>query len=128
MKLVMRRPTELYPAGQGFSFIEPKTKKEFNGLHGSPNETARKVVEHRRANPHIFSEASEFDVESVVQEIFAQKFATMPELFIGFGDPTETGMSNKCKCGANDWEEIYCPTCAGKRVVGHKCRKCGKEK
>lgn len=130
MKLVLRRPTELYPPGGGFGFVEPRTGLRFDGLHGSPHETARKIIEHRRANPHVFpvGEATLFDTESVVQEIFQQKFQAMPELFIGHGGAAANPDSGKCTCGANSWEPTYCPTCGGKRINGYRCKACGKKK
>ncbi len=130
MKLVLKRPTEMYPAGQGFGFVEPKTGMRFNGLHSNPQGTALKIIDHRRANPKLFTDASDFDVENTVQQIYQQKLQTMPELFIGFGgEPTQMFPdASKCNCGGKESTPVYCKSCGGHRIVAYKCSSCGLER
>jgi hypothetical protein len=130
MNLVEKNPQNPYPANGGYGFKDPRTGREFNGLHSSARDTALKIIEHRRGNPHIYhpGESQWFDGDQVRQEIYQQKFQTMPELFIGFGEQPKSATDQKCSCGEQDWETEYCKGCSGKRVVGYKCRKCGLKK
>lgn len=125
---------------QGWPFTDPKTGFKCNGWEGTPQMHATKIIANRRANPSFYptGEAKWFDPASVVQEIYAQKAATHPHLFKGFPDAhivprAERIVSRviaptvKCSCGAGDFEPILCKTCGGRRIVGYKCKACGKE-
>lgn len=138
MSLLQPKQTSQFPPG-GYGFVDPKTGFKCVGYEGTPQMHAVKIMEHRRANPKFYppGESHWFDKESIVQEIYKQKFQTHPHLFRGYGDapinvpaPEKSFLSPtvKCgKCGANEFENIYCKTCAGRRVVAIKCKSCGNQ-
>jgi hypothetical protein len=131
MKLVPRNQNAPYPPGGGFSYTEPKTGRVFDGMLGNAETTARKIIEFKKANPHVFPEGGG-DLESTIQLIYAQKWETMPWLFIGGGDdpatPKAQPQTTVCACGENDWNPIFCKTCGPGRITGYVCRKCGKKR
>jgi hypothetical protein len=125
----------------GWPFTDPKTGFKCNGWEGTPQMHAVKIIQHRRANPGVYppGESQWFDAAAVIQEIYKQKASTHPHLFRGYPDgPRMVTREQKgsivvsptliCGCGSNEWEELYCKTCAGRRITGYKCRKCGKER
>lgn len=127
----------MFPPGGGFSFIDAKTGFRVNGLEGTIEQTAQKVVDHRRANPNVYppSEVNAFELGAVIQEIFKQKFASMPWLFEGGGEQPgfyETGSKpavlGHCICGETAVEPIYCPGCGGQRITGYRCIACKAER
>lgn len=122
----------------GWPFVDPKSGFKCNGYEGTPKMHANKIIAHRRANPTLFppNDASLFDVNSVIQEIYQQKFQTHPQLFVGQPGYTVLKMekpakknyqpNSKCpKCNSPDFEPVYCPTCTGRRITGYKCKSCG---
>ncbi len=135
MPLIPRTPTAPFPAGGGFGFTDPRTLMPFDGMMGNAETTAQAIIKHRRGNPNKYdpTEAGLFDLDSVVQEIYAQKQKTHPHLFIG-GPELAAGVppqaASVCTCGSTEFEPIYCATCgSGKSVVvGQRCKKCGGQK
>jgi len=138
MILQLKNPNGAFPHN-GWPFKDAKTGFICKGYEGTPAMHAVKIIAHRRANTHIYprDESKWFDQQSVIQEIYAQKAATHPHLFKGHPDVQITPQAdrivsrvlaptNQC-CGANEFEEILCRTCGGRKVVGFKCKKCGKE-
>ena len=129
-----------FPPGNGWGFTDPKTKMVFNGWEGDWNYVARKVIEHRKANPAFYPDGEGQDLNAVVQEIFKQKHSKMPWLFRGEPDkdvaysskstsPSQVANSDSaCVCGSKEVILTYCPTCAGRRVTSKKCASCGKER
>lgn len=113
----------------GFPFTDPKTNRKWVGFEWNWDLLAKDIIKHRHDNPHIYARdvAESFNYNSVVQEIFRQKFATHPDIFSGHGG--EVKSSNACRvCGATEEEPIFCPTCSGQRVIGTRCLKCGHQK
>ncbi len=138
MSLILKNSTSSqFPPG-GYPFTDPKTGRKFNGWEGTPQMIAVKVAEHRRANPSLYPDGAGQDINGIIQEIFAQKFKVMPWLFRGQPDqgpgayPSQpatepvTIRGEKCSCGATEFTPEYCKTCSGSRVVGMKCKSCGK--
>lgn len=128
-----------FPHG-GWPFRDERTGFTCKPHEGTPAMHAVKIIAHRRANPQHYprNESKWFDQASVIQEVYAQKAKTHPQLFIGFPDAVIVpraeivinpgrGPQSECSCGAKTFEPIYCKTCAGKRVTGYKCKNCGKE-
>lgn len=127
-----------FPQG-GWPFEDPLTKRKFNGWEGTPQMIAVKVAEHRRANPQLYPDGKGQDLNSIVQEIYAQKVRVMPWLFTGYPDKNPAYPSQpaakavvikgeKCTCGATEFKPVYCPTCSGRRITGYVCASCGKAK
>lgn len=128
-----------FPSGGGWGFIDPKTGFKCVGYEGTPQMHAAKIISHRRANPKFYppGEAHWFDPNSVIQEIYQQKFKTHPHLFKGYGNAPVANTQRAavvqisptvlCSCGSNDFTPIRCLTCGGHRITGYKCAKCGKE-
>ncbi len=127
-----------FPPFGGWSFVDGKTGQRFNGWEGDQFAIARKVIEHRKANPKIYEPGTEGDVNSVVQQIFQQKHAQAPWLFRGNPDqgpgayPSQPAARETivkgaaCSCGCTEFIAEYCKTCSGARIVGRKCKSCGK--
>lgn len=138
MMLKLKQPNAQFPAG-GFGFTDPRTKRVWNGYEGTPQMTAVSIVQHRQANPTLYppSETQWFDVLMVIQEIYAYKFQTMPELFVGYGGPpiTIAAVTSPaaqppsglvCSCGSTSFSPVYCATCGGQKIKSWKCNSCGK--
>lgn len=137
MSLSLKNPNrDAFPPG-GFGFVDPKTQMRFNGWEGTYEMTAQKVVEHRRANPTMYppTDGPSFDLGEVIQEIFRQKFASMPWLFNGGGEQPGTHEAaskipelGHCLCGESKVEPIYCASCGGSRITGYRCVACKAER
>lgn len=130
MILQLKCPSCQMPPG-GFPFRDPKTQRTWKGYEWFYDNLAKDVIRHRMENPHVYNrnEVAAFDYNSVVQEIFQQKYATHPEIFIGHGGEVKVSDPTKCRmCGSTEEEPIFCPTCSGQRVIGAKCKKCGHQK
>lgn len=135
MSLYLKNENIGLPSG-GFPFKDPKTGMLFNGYEGTAQMIAVKVMAHRDANSALYPNGSG-GLDAIVQEIYAQKNAQMPWLFVGGPDdpglpPTITASTGAvggiCVCGATEVDPIYCPTCGGQRITGYKCRACGAER
>ncbi len=130
MTLVPKNCNAPYPPQGGYSYTEPKTGRVFDGMLGNVEVTARSVIAFKKANPHLFPDGAG-DLFSTIQAVYQQKWQAMPWLFIGFNDPATPKSQPEaipvCACGAVDWQPIYCKTgCAPGRIVGWKCKSCGK--
>ena len=134
MLLALKLPNGDFPPG-GFPFVDPRTQRVWNGYEGTADMHAASIIIHRRANPNIYppSEGHWFDKQSVIQEIFQQKFKTHPYIFRGQPEPNQAvkliqpkGVMGVCpQCQGTRFETQYCPTCSGKRITGYKCLDCG---
>lgn len=145
MTLIPKVPTAPFPPGGGYSYREPKTGRFFDGMLGNVDYTARQVIAYKAANPHIFTEGAG-DFASTVQLIYAQKFETMPWLFLGQPDKGQPASplpvlqsaipaqavtpvqieGKKCSCGSTEFIPVYCKTCGGNKISSYTCAKCGK--
>jgi len=136
------KSTQVFPPG-GFCFKDERTGYEVKSsacFEQAPEGLAAKIIRVRRANPHKYpgSEAHWFDVNSVVQEIYAFKQRTNPELFTNYEGGLHVPMVNNnsntvsvsgvtCKfCNSADVEGIKCLTCGGTKIKSYKCKTCGK--
>lgn len=139
MTLSLKNPGASQFPPSGWPYRDPKTGMDFNGYQGSPQIIAVKIAEHRRANPKFYPGNEGQNVESIVQEIYAAKFAVAPWMFKGQPDrnpvyqsATQSQPSNErvngaaCSCGSTEYIPVYCPTCSGRRITGRKCASCGK--
>lgn len=145
MTLIPKSQSAPYPPQGGYSFTDPRTGMRFDGLQSNAEATALKIIAHRSANKNLYPEGGG-DLASVIQEVYRQKFTTHPHLFLGYDVPAAPAPIQKvaarvvaqlaaprqltklCRfCSSAEFDEILCPTCAGKRVTGWKCRKCGKK-
>lgn len=121
----------------GIPFKDPRTGRVFDAYERGLNETVKMIIEHRSSNPHFYPEAELkwFDLISVRQEILAEVYKKRPDLFEKDSVdkpyvyvPVENPNGKACQCGSTEFEEVYCPTCSGKRLTGWKCKTCGKVK
>ena len=138
MSLRLKRPHGTMPPG-GFPFTDPRTGKVFPPFEAFLDEQAAKIIHHRLANPHIYlsSDATYLDMELVKQEILAPLYLRHKELFEGESDSAAIVIQAKdlpvtapgaCKsCKGFDYESIFCTTgCASGKILGYKCRGCGR--
>jgi hypothetical protein len=139
MTLKLKNPQAgQFPPG-GWPFRDPRTGWNVAGVKAYEQDyslLATKIIDNRKSNPHLYppNDPKFFDHNSVVQEIFAQKYVTNPGLFVG-GTPapiqpkkpvTTLSPTTTCpKCGGTNFEPTYCPTCGGRRINGYKCKSCG---
>jgi len=136
MTLVLKNPSpSQFPPG-GWCFRDNRTGWTIKGsacFEHNASLLADKIIKHRRANPHIYKsgEVDFFDHNLVIQEIYAYKKATHPDLFVGHDAPVKRSIptiapASKCPtCGGNEFEPTYCPTCGGRKINGYKCKSCG---
>lgn len=142
MTLIPKNQNAPFPPQGGYSFTDARTGMRFDGLHSNAQGTALKVIAHRNANPNLYPEGGG-DPASVLQEIYAQKFATHPHLFVGQEpapqpQPTkktqvvtvhpQAAAGRPCSCGANDWSAVYCKACGPGKISGYVCKKCGRRR
>jgi hypothetical protein len=129
----LKNPSSQFPPG-GWSFSDPRTGFQCKPMEGNVAMQSQKIIQNRRANPHLYhpGEGHWFDPAYVIQEIYAQKAKTHPELFKGHDDlkagtmnPIDKNVSI-CSCGGILKNE-YCQSCGGARILGRKCEKCGKQ-
>ena len=137
MILKLRSPNSAFPQN-GWPFKDPKTGFVCNGFEGTPEMHAVKIIANRRANPQHYpkDDARAFDTLNVIQEIYAQKAVTHPEIFNNYQGNLHVPVVNntpavvsgkQCKfCNGTDVEGIQCRTCGGNKITGYKCRSCGK--
>ncbi len=122
---------------EGWPFTDPKTGMRFNGWEGTPQMIAVKIQAHRAANPKFYPDGAGQDANAIIQEIFMQKVQRMPWLFSGYPDKDPSYPSQPvaretivkgaaCSCGCTEFIAEYCKTCSGARIVGRKCKSCGK--
>lgn len=137
MSLRLKCPHCPIPPG-GFEFDDPRIPgKKFMPFR-TLEDVAADVIITRLANPHIYLSSDHvfLDVESVKQEILAALNFRHPELFEGGPSSAAITIQAKdlpvtapgaCKsCGSLDYQSIYCTTgCSGK-LLGYKCRGCGR--
>lgn len=133
-----------FPNG-GFPFTDPRTGRRFDGMSVSDTTMqARKVIEHRLANPRIYpqNESQWFSLSGVIAEVVLAICSNNPDACMEPGDSVRRSNDTRqapikaapsadvlCpQCGAGDWEMIYstggCKSC-GKKLSGRRCRKCG---
>jgi len=139
--LSLKKPSNQFPDGGGWGFVDPKTGMKFNGYEGSPQMIAVKIAAHRAANPKLYPNGHGQNPESIVQEIYQQKADKMPWLFRGFPDKNPAAAypsapdnapvaktSAACSCGATEVKPVYCQVCSGRKVTGYTCIGCGKSR
>jgi predicted RNA-binding Zn-ribbon protein involved in translation (DUF1610 family) len=142
MILKLKNANAHFPPG-GFSFKDARTGYEVKGnaaMEQTADGLATKIIKVRRANPHLYnpSEAQWFDHTLVVQEIYAVKAQTHPQLFQNYQGNlsvpvvvqsdklAQTGV--KCPaCASENVTGIKCKTCAGTRIKSYHCESCGKD-
>ncbi len=121
----------------GWPFTDPRTGMKFPGWEGSPDMQSVKIAAHRAANPKLWPNGEGQDRGGIIQELFAQKVRTHPYLFVGYPDKDPSYRSqpearetivkgSACSCGCTEFIAEYCRTCSGNRIVGRKCKSCGK--
>lgn len=141
MGVRLKNPNSHFPPG-GYTFDDPHTAMHFPGEGVDLHSQALKVIEHRKANPHIYKpeDTLQIDLEEVKRQIVIQVCARQPSYCVDEAhpdrpyphvDPTpkkevKTFQGKKCaKCGAGEFEPVYCRSCGGSRVQSWKCANCG---
>lgn len=117
----------------GWPFTDGRTGMKFDPNAGDIRERTTQVLNHRRANLHIYPKDEEggrfHDRASVAIEIEEFICNMRPELCDNGEIPrpaidiVETPAST-CVCGKVAWVAVLCPTCGGRKVQGYKCSNC----
>lgn len=122
----------------GLQFTDEKSGKVFDPYEIGVEGVVAKVIQHRVANPKLYSRTSEdwFHPAKVRQEVYESAFKKRPDLFERYDGTTQVRRQiasfaaiqteSVCECGEKESTPEYCPTCSGKRQIGVKCVKCGK--
>ena len=126
----------------GFEFTDPKTGFKIGGTSANFDETVKQIIQHRLANPKIYlpSDMRPLSTDFVADELDAytcNRLGNSPryckdmderKVVIPVGI-TIHKPTNACpKCGEKDSKPRFCQTCAGSRILGFICLKCGFER
>lgn len=138
MKPVLIRTEGPYPPGS-FIFRDPITNKNYTDTHTGFDERVKQIIKDRQANMRLIRDATRLGYDTVATELSEQicerlnynsKFCTGDAVVSPSdmnGTPiTRPGMTCT-RCGATQIEELICPTCSGRRVIGWKCKICKHE-
>jgi predicted RNA-binding Zn-ribbon protein involved in translation (DUF1610 family) len=125
----------------GFEFIDPRTGFKIGGTDSNFDETVRKIIQHRLANPKIYPPT---DARCLTADFVSDELDTytcnrlgnspsyckdMDERKVFIPPFTIQKPANACpKCGETDAKPRFCQTCAGSRILGFICSKCGFER
>ena len=118
----------------GYFFEDPKTGMKFEGMSVTFAEQVGNIVSHRMANPGVYPKAEPqfLNWESVANELDAYTctrlgnhpaFCYDPNVKTPI-NPPRIAVTACPKCGGALMDRT-CPTCAGHRVIGYTCTKCG---
>lgn len=121
----------------GFQFSDPITGKKYADLHTSFEGRVAEIIRDRNANHRLFTDDRLVSAEHVSRELSefcCRKLKNNP-MFCSNGlpqinqlAPVSAPVAKRCRhCGSNDLEEILCPTCSGRKVIGYKCKACGRQ-
>lgn len=117
----------------GFIFTDPRIgEAKYSDTHTFLDERVKEVIKLRSANPNIYDPVKDSDYLNPVlvrQEIAAANCARLgnnPLYCFDENAPVITKVSANTLCVACNapLEPRYCPTCAGKRLIGYKCPQC----
>lgn len=133
MKLKSR--TGNFPPGS-YKFVDPKTGMKFDV--GNFDFVVQAIRKHRLANPSVYppNELAALDAEQVgieLENYTCNRLGNNPVWCEDgvYKPPVQQGakqvtMEKPCvQCGESAGTERLCQTCAGRRVVGVTCNKCG---
>jgi hypothetical protein len=134
----VRRITEM-PGG--IPYRDPRvSEKHFPGMQvASVEEQARIVIRWRLQNPKVYppEDGKWLNMDYVIEEIINyqrqrlgndKKYFKDGTVLNGVLVPKVVEPSMACSCGSTEADPVYCPTCRGKRIIGFKCRSCGKKR
>ncbi len=141
MGLRLRNPNGAFPAG-GYTFSDPHTAMQFPDEKIDLHNQALKVIEHRKANPHIYKpeDTIKFDPGEVQKEILIQVCSRVPAVCEDESTPgapyppqpqkaqleINRQQGRVCpRCKSDEFTPIRCSSCGGNRISGWKCVGCG---
>jgi hypothetical protein len=117
----------------GVQYEDPRTPAaKWHDEHTWPADRAQQIIAFRQANPTIYPEPEWTNPAFVLAQVNAfncQRLGNDGAWCMETGAPAPVAplpASRVCECGGAIVEK-YCPTCSGRRVIGHQCAKCGKE-
>lgn len=131
-KIRLIRRNGAYPPG-GYPFQDARTGMKFDGMSDSFSGIVNQIIAHRQANPNIYSpsEGKWFNFDLVADELdraTCLRLGNSDKWCRGVNDVT-VALPKAKVCPSCDvpLEEKLCPTCSGRRLVGYRCPKCGKD-
>jgi hypothetical protein len=126
----------------GFEFIDSRTGYKIGGTSSNFDDTVKKIIEHRLGNPTIYppTDMRYLTIDFVAEELDAhtcnrlgnnphycrdmeERKVVIPEIY-----KNQQPASACPKCGETDAKPRFCQTCAGSRILGWICVKCGFER
>lgn len=131
---LIRRDGAMPPGG--YYFQDPKTGMKFEGMSATFAEQVGTIISHRMANPKIYpaTEPQFLNWDSVANELDVYTCTRLGNHPSFCFDPNSKPAANvprivvaECPKCRGALIERTCPTCAGRRVIGWKCSKCGYE-
>lgn len=126
----------------GFQFQDQITGKTYVDHHTRFDQRVREIIRDRQANARLFTDQRFVDRAFVEQELSVQNCTRLKNnpLFCTDGLPKvngpasvqyipERGPAGKvCRyCRGEEFEEVLCSTCAGRKIVGYRCKRCRRE-
>lgn len=125
---------------KGWEFVDSRTGMKFNGMEAAFDDQVRRVIKHRKANPHIYSpdQGQFLDFDQVSHELadFTCQRLKHTSQFCHNGAPDTKAPVNyivqqpkiKCfKCDHDQFDPKYCKTCSGSKIKAWICQKCHSE-
>ena len=122
----------------GWYFTDPRTGLVFNGMNFDYTGLMYAISQHRKANPRVYSpnEPQYLDVDYISAEYDAWLCKSLghnpafckdmsPQGSLEHTNAAQESGSACPKCGETQASPKYCPTCAGQRLIGWICSKCG---
>lgn len=127
----------------GLLFKDPRTGYRFEGMNVDVLGQAKRVIAHRQGNPTIYppTEPVWLTLDSVMDEVVASVCARVPSACYDAesrmmsapltlpSKPASPPQIVTCvQCGSTEWLDVFCAVCSGRKKIGSKCAKCGRQR
>lgn len=130
--MILRQNNGMIPGG--IRYQDPRTAKAvWNDDHTFLESRVREIIAFRRGNPNLYPEPDWTNETFVTNQVIDQNCARLGNdsnwCLQGSVPSVSVPLSTQrfCPDCGNALVPKFCPTCAGKRIIGYRCEKCGKE-
>ena len=132
---LIRRTGQMIPGGM--PYVDPRTNMRFDGFEcGDFDGQVRKIIAHRLGNPKLYppTEPQFYEYTYVADSLDTyqcQRLGNSDNYCVGDGavgqnTPRAVVVDGKCSACGGEIIERICPTCSGRKIIGHICKGCGK--
>lgn len=132
MMSLIQREGPLVPGG--YSFTDPRTGRQFDGMAITFKAQCKLIREHRLANPRVYSpaDAKYLNLEAIANELdiaICQRLGNNPKYCVDMQARAVAAAAAAAprlcpKCG-KPLEPILCKSCGGHKIKGYRCPACG---